>query len=96
MAKLSPLLFIAVMQGAMKEARRKGLKELLYADDLVLIVESEEEGVEKFNAWKKRAEGEHGKDKGYDIWRGTDDKNGEWEISMWMLWKRDGREFSVV
>ncbi len=25
----------------------------------------------------KRAECEHGKDKGRDIWRGADDKNGE-------------------
>ncbi len=33
---LSPLLFIVVMQEATKEARRGGLKELLYADDLVL------------------------------------------------------------
>ncbi len=45
---------------------------------------------------KKRAEGKHGKDKGHDIWRGTDGENGEWEISMWMLWKRGGRKFGVV
>ncbi len=45
---------------------------------------------------KKRAESEHGKDKGCDIWRGANDKIGEWEISMWVLWKRGGREFGVV
>ncbi len=45
---------------------------------------------------KKRAEGEYGKDKGHDIWRGTNAKNREWEISMWVLWKRGGREFGVV
>ncbi len=45
---------------------------------------------------KKRAESEHGKDKGRDIWRGAVDKNGEWEISVRVLWKRGGREFSVV
>ncbi len=45
---------------------------------------------------KKRAEGEHGKDESYDIWRETDDENGEWEISVRVPWKRGGREFSVV
>ncbi len=71
------VLLVAVMQEATKEARREGLKELLYADDLVLMAESEEEAVEKFNAWKrgmKRRELRvyiHGKDEGYDIWRGV-------------------------
>ncbi len=40
---LRPLLFLVVMQEATKEARREGLKELLYVDDLVLMAESEEE-----------------------------------------------------
>ncbi len=38
----------------MKETRREGLKELLYADDLVLMAESEEEAAEKFRVWKRR------------------------------------------
>ncbi len=53
---LSPLLFIVVMQEAAKEARREGLKELLYADDLVLFAESEKEAVEKFRTWKREME----------------------------------------
>lgn len=44
---LSPLLFIAVTQEATKDVTREGLMELLYADNLV--VETEEEAVEKFN-----------------------------------------------
>ncbi len=47
---LSPLLFIVVMQEATKEVRREGLKELLYANDLVLMAESEEKAVKKFRA----------------------------------------------
>ncbi len=35
---LSPLQFIVVVQETVKEARREGLKELLYADDLVIKV----------------------------------------------------------
>ncbi len=50
--KLSAHCYIVVMQEDTKEARREGLKELLYVDDLVLMAESEEEEedeVEKFN-----------------------------------------------
>ena len=46
---LSPLLFIVVMQEATKEERGENLKELLYADDRVLMAEVEEEVVERFS-----------------------------------------------
>ncbi len=49
-------------------------------------------GMEKEN----EDEGEHGKDRGRDIWRGADDKNGKWEISTQVLWKRHGTEFGMV
>jgi hypothetical protein len=49
---LSPLLFIAVLE-ALSLHFRVGLPwELLYADDLVLLAESEEALVEKFRHWK--------------------------------------------
>ncbi len=44
---------------------------------------------------KERDECEH-EDEGYDIWRSGDDRNGEWEISVRVLWKRGGRKFIVV
>jgi len=53
---LSPLLFIVVMQEATKEERGENLKELLYADDLVLMAETEEEVMERFSAWKRGME----------------------------------------
>ncbi len=52
---ISSLLFIVVMQKAMKEVRRKELKELLSADDLMLMAESEEEAA-KFSSWNKGME----------------------------------------
>ena len=53
---LRPLLFVVVMQEATKVARDKGLWDLLYADDLVIIAESEEEAVRKFGVWKREIE----------------------------------------
>ena len=50
---LSPLLFVVVMQSeATRESRGEGLWDLLYADDLVITSESEEEAVRKFGVWK--------------------------------------------
>src|SRR4029077_10651902 len=49
---LSPLLFIIVME-ALSNCFRRGLPwELLYADDLVLIAESEKGLLEKISKWK--------------------------------------------
>jgi len=45
-----------VMQEATKEERGENLKELLYADDRVLMAEVEEEVVERFSAWKRGME----------------------------------------
>ena len=53
---LSPLLFILVMQEATREIGLEGIKELLYADDLVIMADSEEELVERFEAWKNGME----------------------------------------
>ena len=53
---LSPLLFIAVLE-ALSRRFREGLPfELLYADDLVLIAETEEELLGKIRVWKKGME----------------------------------------
>mgnify|MGYP003460147097 FL=1 len=53
---LSPLLFVIVLE-ALSRSFRKGLPmELLYADDLVLMAESEKLLVEKINKWKAGVE----------------------------------------
>ncbi|XP_057312797.1 uncharacterized protein LOC130654265 [Hydractinia symbiolongicarpus] len=53
---LSPLLFILVLEALSMEFRTGCPWELLYADDLVLIAESMEELVEKFEKWRKGLE----------------------------------------
>ena len=53
---LSPFLFITVMQAVTKHAAEGLPWELLYADDLVLIAESEEELKRKMVTWKNEME----------------------------------------
>ena len=53
---LSPLLFIIVLEALSSEFRTGVPWELLYADDLALIVESLEECIPKFKAWKSGME----------------------------------------
>ena len=50
---LSPLLFIIVLED-LSRVFKEGLPiELLYADDLVLVAETEELLMEKLRKWKK-------------------------------------------
>jgi len=49
---LSPLLFICVMEALSREFKEGVPWELFYADDLVLIAETEELLLEKFKRWK--------------------------------------------
>ena len=50
---LSPLLFIIVSEALSREFREGLPIELLYADDLVSVAESEELLIEKLRKWKK-------------------------------------------
>ena len=49
---LSPLLFNLMKDEAAKYCRREVLRDMLYADDLVLTVELKAEVREHFNRWK--------------------------------------------
>ena len=53
---LSPLLFIIVLEALSREFREGLPMELLYADDLVLVAETEELLLEKLRKWKKGME----------------------------------------
>jgi len=49
---LSPLLFAMVMEALSREFRVALPWELLYADDLIVIAETEEDLIKRLNKWK--------------------------------------------
>jgi len=49
---LSPLLFVMVMEALSREFRVALPRELLYADDLVVIAETEDDLIKRLNEWK--------------------------------------------
>ena len=53
---LSPLLFVIVMEAISREFSVALPWELLYADDLALIAEIEEELIKRLNEWKDNTE----------------------------------------
>ena len=54
---LSPLLFVIVMEAISREFRVAVPWELLlYADDLAVIAETEEELIKRLNEWKENVE----------------------------------------
>jgi len=53
---LSPLLFVIVTEAISREFRVALPWELLYADDLALIAETEEELIKRLNEWKDNVE----------------------------------------
>ena len=53
---LSPLLFVTVMEAISREFRVALPWELLYADDLAVIAETEEQLTKRFNEWKDNVE----------------------------------------
>jgi len=53
---LSPLLFVIVMEAISREFRVALPWEVLYADDLAVIAETEEELIKRLNDWKDNVE----------------------------------------
>ena len=52
----SPLLFVIVMEAISRELRVALHWELLYADDLVVIAETEKDLTKRLNEWKNNVE----------------------------------------
>ena len=53
---LSPLLFVIVIEAISREFRVAMPWKLLYADDLAVIAETEEELIKRLNEWKDNVE----------------------------------------
>jgi len=53
---LSPLLFVIVMEAISREFTAALPWELLYADDLIVIAETEEDLIKRLNEWKNNVE----------------------------------------
>ena len=53
---LSPLLFVIVTEAISREFRVALPWKLLYADDLAVIAETEEELIKRLNEWKENVE----------------------------------------
>jgi len=55
-SELNPLLFMIVMEALSREFRVVLPWELLYADDLVVIAETEDDLIQRLNEWKDNVE----------------------------------------
>jgi len=53
---LSPMLFVIVMEAISREFRAALPWELLYADDLIVIAEIEQDLIKRLNEWKNNVE----------------------------------------
>jgi len=53
---LSPLLFVIVVEAIFTEFRVALTWQLFYADDLVVIAETEDDLIKKLNEWKDNVE----------------------------------------
>jgi len=56
---LSPLLFVIVTEALSREFRVALSRELLYADDLVVTAETEDDLIKRLSEWKDNMENRH-------------------------------------
>ena len=87
---LSPLLFVIVMEAISREFRVGLPWEQLYADDLAVIAETEEELIKRLNEWKDNVERKGmrvsmKKNEGYDKWRTSEGDAEGCKMATWGL-----------
>jgi len=89
---LSPLLFVIVIEALSREFRVALPWELLYADDLVVMAETEDDLMKRLNEWKDFVENRGMRvnmNKTQRDWRGMAEGNAEGcEMAMLCMWSR--------
>ena len=83
---LSPLLFVIIMEAISREFRVALPCELLYADDLAVIAETEQELIKRLNDWKDNVESKSMRvDMNKTKWRTSEGKAEGCKMAMWGL-----------
>jgi len=90
---LSALLFVIVMEAISREFRVALPLDLLYADDLVVIAETEEDLIKRLNEWQKNVDNRGmrvnmNKNQGYDKWRTSEAVAEGCKMAVWCMWQR--------
>jgi len=84
---LSQLLFVIVMEAISREFRVALPWELLYADDLVVIAETEEDLIKRLNEWKNNVEN-RGMRLNMNKWRSSETVAEGCKMAVWCMWQR--------
>jgi len=86
---LSPLLFVIVMEAISREFRVALPCELLYADDLVVIAETEEDLIKRLNEWKNNvANRDMRVNMNETKWRTSEASAEGCKMAVWCTWQR--------
>jgi len=81
------------MEATSREFRVALPWELLYADDLVVIAETEEDLIKRLNKWKNNVENGGtkvymNKNQGYIKWRMSEATAEGCKMAVWCMWQR--------
>jgi len=81
------LLFVIVMEALSREFRVALPRELLYADDLVVIAETENDLIKRLNEWKDFVESRGMKvNMNKTKWRRAEGNTEGCKMAMWCMW----------
>ena len=93
---LSPLLFALVINEVTKDIREGVVKEMLHADDIVLVGDNWEEVESRYTRWKKALqENKCNQDKRF-LYKRKFCTNANAKVPLLCMWQRSGKELRAV